>query len=74
MHNLIASVTSRAGADKIELLTLKQFLKVFEFDKFGERACKLLKEEMQAKMKQEDIKSAAKSARQLLAHAFSFKS
>ena len=31
--------------EEIELLTLKQFMKVFEFDKFGERACQAIRQE-----------------------------
>lgn len=28
-------------------MTLKQFMKVFEFDKFGERACKVIRVEVE---------------------------
>lgn len=33
--------------EEIELLTLKQFMKVFEFDKFGERACQTIRSEIE---------------------------
>lgn len=31
--------------EKVEVLTLKEFLQVFEFDKFGHKACQLIQEE-----------------------------
>ena len=39
--------------EKVELLTLKDFLKVFEYDKFGQKACHLVKQEFKAKLKQQ---------------------
>lgn len=39
--------------EKVELLTLKDFLKVFEYDKFGQKACQVIKQEFKAKLKQQ---------------------
>ena len=32
------------------MLTLKDFLKVFEYDKFGQKACEIIKKEFKAKL------------------------
>jgi len=48
VQSLLLSVVS-STKNGFELLTMTQFLKVFEFDKFGELACKLLRKEMQEK-------------------------
>lgn len=48
VQNLLLSVIS-STKNGFELLTMTQFLKVFEFDKFGELACKQLRKEMQEK-------------------------
>lgn len=37
--------TLTKSGKQMELLTLKKFLKVFQYDKFGQSACKVLKEE-----------------------------
>ena len=50
-------------ASNIEVLTLKDFLKVFNYDNFGLRACKIIKKEFKASLtaqlsKQKTIESA----------------
>ena len=35
----------------IELMTLKNFINVFEYDKFGEKACKAIYDEFNYKLK-----------------------
>ena len=37
--------TLTKGSKKLEILTLKKFLKVFEYDKFGQQAVDLIAEE-----------------------------
>ena len=37
-------------ASNIEVLTLKDFLKVFNYDNFGLRACKIIKKEFKASL------------------------
>lgn len=49
-----------AKDEDIELLTLKQFMKVFEFDKFGERACKTIRAEIEENMNTVIAKQNAK--------------
>ena len=73
VHNLLSSVISQKDSEEIELLTLQQFLKIFEYDKFGERACELLKHEMQEKQHKANILKAAANAKLILARAFSGK-
>ena len=34
----------------IEVLTLKDFLKVFNYDNFGERACEIIRQEFKANL------------------------
>ena len=34
----------------IEVLTLKDFLKVFNYDNFGERACEIIRQEFRANL------------------------
>ena len=35
---------------EVEVLTLKEFLKVFNYDNFGIRACKIIKQEFRASL------------------------
>jgi hypothetical protein len=65
----LSSVVSQKG-EQMELLTLKQFLKVFEFDKFGELSCEMLKREMEERQRKESIIKAAKLAKKMIAKAF----
>jgi len=44
-----------AKPEDVELLTLKQFMKVFEYDKFGEKVCSLIRDEIAAKGKPERV-------------------
>ena len=37
-------------AQKVEVLTLKDFLKVFNYENFGQRACEIIKEEFKANL------------------------
>ena len=42
----------------IELLTLKDFLKVFEYDRFGDKACKVIANEFSEKLAADMLKLA----------------
>ena len=38
---------------RVDLLTLKDFLKVFEYDKFGQKACEIIRKEFKNKLKKQ---------------------
>ena len=56
-QRLLLSLTNKpydeARADQVDLITLKDFLNVFEYDKVGSKACEVIKKEFKAKLRQQ---------------------
>ena len=51
LQTLRGDAVRRDGTDKhVEVLTLKDFLKVFDYENFGTRACEIMKEEFKASL------------------------
>lgn len=42
-----------AKTEQVDLITLKDFLNVFDYDKFGSKACEVIKKEFKAKLQQQ---------------------
>ena len=57
IQRLLLQLTGRPYDERkfesVDLITLKDFLNVFDYDKFGSKACEVIKKEFKAKLQQQ---------------------